>query len=129
MKFRTWMWTAVVFLLANLAVTIGLAAQDNPSQNSVVLTDDHDHGPQNGPLAVATVTVIDGGYGTFQLATLPKDGGPYHFLTTVDTVPNGAHIPDFTPDGRNIFFGTFGDANRGDYIISVPVEGGPLTPT
>jgi probable HAF family extracellular repeat protein len=28
------MWTAVVFLFATLAVTIGLAAQDNPSQNN-----------------------------------------------------------------------------------------------
>ena len=34
MKSRTWMWTAVVFLLATLAVTIGLAAQDNPSKNN-----------------------------------------------------------------------------------------------
>ena len=33
MKSRTWMWTAVVHLLATLAVAIGMAAQDNPSQN------------------------------------------------------------------------------------------------
>jgi hypothetical protein len=34
MKFRTWMWTAVVCLLASLALTIGSAAQDNPAQNN-----------------------------------------------------------------------------------------------
>ena len=128
MKSRTWMWTAVVFLLANLAVTIGLAAQDNASQNSVVITDDHDRGPQNGDLAVSAVTVIDGAYGINQVATMPKDGGPYHFLTSVDTTPTGAYDPDFTPDGRKIFFTTFGDETRGDFIISVPAEGGPLTP-
>jgi hypothetical protein len=38
MKSRTWMWTAVVYLLATIALTIGLAAQDNPSQNN-----DHRH--------------------------------------------------------------------------------------
>ena len=34
MKSRTWMWRAVVYPLAILAVTIGLAAQDNPSQDN-----------------------------------------------------------------------------------------------
>src|SRR5690348_2088735 len=120
MKCRIWMWMTAVYLVATLAVTIGLAAQDNPAQNSIATMDnDHDRGPHNGLLAVATVTIIDGGYGTFQIATLPNDGGPYHFLTTVDTVPNGAHLPDFTPDGRRIFFESFGDETRGDFIISV----------
>ena len=34
MKFRTWMWTTVVCLLASPALTIGSAAQDNPTQNN-----------------------------------------------------------------------------------------------
>ena len=34
MKSRTWMWMAAVYLFATLAVTIGLAAQDNPSQDN-----------------------------------------------------------------------------------------------
>ena len=34
MKSRTWMWTAVVYLFATLAVTVGLAAQNNPSQDT-----------------------------------------------------------------------------------------------
>ena len=31
MKSRRWMWTVVVYLFATLAVTVGLAAQDNPA--------------------------------------------------------------------------------------------------
>jgi hypothetical protein len=81
MKSRTWMWTAAVYLLASLAVTIGLAAQDNPSQNSVAMMDnDHDRGPRNGELAVSAVTVVGGSYGTNQIATLPSDGGRITFL-------------------------------------------------
>ena len=33
MKSRTWMWTAVVYLFAALAIPAGMTAQDNPSQN------------------------------------------------------------------------------------------------
>ena len=44
MKTRTWMWTAVVYLLATLALAIGLAAQDNPTQNSAAITVAQDKG-------------------------------------------------------------------------------------
>jgi probable HAF family extracellular repeat protein len=33
MKSRTWMWTTVVYLFAALAMPVGMAAQDNPSQD------------------------------------------------------------------------------------------------
>ena len=128
--------TSFALFFGVLAIGARLVAQETASGEtssavtSDLMTDDHDHdrGPRNGPLAVATVTIIDGGYGTFQLATLPNDGGPYHFLTTVDTLPNGAYLPYFTPDGKKIFFETFGDETRGDSIVSVPTEGGALTP-
>jgi Tol biopolymer transport system component len=93
-------------------------AGNNPADN------DHDRGPQNGDLAVSAVTVLDGAYASSQIATLPKDGGPYHFLTTVDRMPNGAFDPDFTSDGRTIFFWSFGAP---DSIYSVPTRGGRIT--
>ena len=82
--------TSLALFFGVLAIGARLVAQETASGqtssavSSDLMTDDHDRGPRNGPLAVATVTIIDGGYGTFQLATLPNDGGPYHFLTTVD---------------------------------------------
>ena len=124
MQFRTWMWTAVVYLLATIALTIGLAAQDNPSQNNAAITDDHDRGPQNGPLAVSATTVVEEAYGAAEIATLPSDGGPYHFLTSVGQIPNGALDPDFTPDGRKVFFWSPGTP---DSIYSVSARGGPIT--
>jgi hypothetical protein len=72
MKSRTWMWTAAVYLLATFVVPIGLRAQDTPAQNGVAVTDDHNRSPQNGDLAASAVTVIDGSYGTSQMATLPN---------------------------------------------------------
>jgi Tol biopolymer transport system component len=124
MKSRTWMWTTVVYLLAALAMPLGMAAQDNPTKDRLVITDDHDRGPQNGDLAVSATTVVDGGYGAAEIATLPNDGGPYHFLTTVEQIPNGALNPDFTPDGKTIFFWSFGAP---DLIYSVSSAGGPIT--
>jgi Tol biopolymer transport system component len=85
---------------------------------------DHDRGPQNGDIAVSAVTILDGAYASSQIATLPNDGGPYHFLTTVDNVPNGAFDPDFTSDGRTIFFWSFGTP---DFIYSVSARGGRIT--
>ena len=34
MKSRTWMWTTVVYLFAALAMSVGMAGQDNASQNN-----------------------------------------------------------------------------------------------
>ena len=130
--------SSLLGIAASLALFFGVptavfpvaAAQETTSSESSsavsgdLANDDHDRGPQNGPLAVSAVTVIDGAYGTSQIATLPKDGGPYHFLTTVDTMPNGAFDPDFTPDGRKVFFETFGDDHNPDRIFSVPSNGG-----
>jgi Tol biopolymer transport system component len=111
------------------ATTLPISAQEADSNETSPSVDnlpdnDHDRGPQNGDLAVSAVTVIDGAYGTSQIATVPKDGGPYHFLTTVDTMPNGAYDPDFTPDGMRVFFETFGDDHNPDRIFSVPANGG-----
>ena len=45
MKSRTWMWTAVVYLLATMAVTIGLAAQENPALGDSAITAAQDKSP------------------------------------------------------------------------------------
>jgi probable HAF family extracellular repeat protein len=68
MKSRTWMWTGVVYLLAILALTIGLAAQDTPAQNN-----QHRHHQYR---------LID--MGTF--------GGPASELTTNNGIGAGAKI-------------------------------------
>jgi Tol biopolymer transport system component len=131
-KNRTVLATIATAIVLSIVPAMLVAQESTPRQASGAVNNgfdnDHDRGPRNGPVAVATVTIIDGGYGTYQLATLPNDGGPYHFLTTVDTLPNGAYLPYFTPDGRKIYFETFGDDTRGDSIVSVPTEGGALTP-
>jgi hypothetical protein len=113
-------------LLLGVAVTsTRLVAQEAASAADSNLADnDHDRGPQNGDLAVSAVTVLDGAYASSQIATLPKDGGPYHFLTTVATMPNGALDPDFTSDGRTVFFWSLGAP---DFIYSVPARGGRIT--
>jgi Tol biopolymer transport system component len=138
MKFRIELGMTAVCLFIALAMPVWTVAQEpthggtsgteDRALNNNLATNDHDHGPRNGDLAVSATTVVDGTYGTAQIATLPNDGGPYHFLTFVNTVPNGAYFPDFTPDGRTIFFETFGDQTRGDFIIFVPAKGGALTP-
>ena len=119
----------LTLLLGLLASSTRFAAQETAtgSTESAVrnpANNDHDRGPRNGDLAVSAVTVIDGAYGTSQIATLPKDGGPYHFLTTMDTAPNGALDPDFTSDGRTLFFWSLGAP---DFIYSVPARGGTIT--
>jgi Tol biopolymer transport system component len=116
----------VLTMGARLVAQEAASDQTSSAVSSDLMTEDHDRGPQNGDLAVRAVTVIDGAYGTSQIATVPKDGGPYHFLTTVDTMPNGAYDPDFTPDGMRVFFETFGDDHNPDRIFSVPIDGGPF---
>lgn len=120
-----------VALFFSVTATVNpLTAQDDTSTqapsvaSSGPVNDDHDRDPRNGDVAVSAVTVIDGAYGTSQIATIPKDGGAYHFLTTVDTMPNGAYDPDFNPNGTRVFFETFGDDHNPDRIFSVPVNGG-----
>ena len=68
MKSRTWMWIAVVFLFASFVVTIGMAAQENPS-----LDRRHQH---------HRYKLID--MGTF--------GGPASELTTNNGIGVGAKI-------------------------------------
>lgn len=122
--------TSLALFFGVLAIGARLVSQETASgQTSSALSSDlantdHDRGPQNGDLAVSATTVVDGAYGPTEIATVPKDGGPYHFLTTVDTMPNGAYNPDFTPDGGRVFFETFGDDHNPDRIFSVPVGGG-----
>ena len=64
------------------------------------------HRAQNGPIAVSAVTVVDGAYDKFQIATVGARGAaPYHFLTHLDIAAEDALNPDFTPDGTRIYFG------------------------
>ena len=132
---------AALVLLASLDKPIGASAQpegvaQEPVQSlasgaQAQTLDDHNneqtnsrhHGkPENGPLAVSAVTVVDGAYATNQIATLPEYGGPYKFLTNL---PNGALDPVFDRDGDKIFF--WGPVENGpDGIYSVPVEGGDV---
>jgi Tol biopolymer transport system component len=78
---------------------------------------------ENGPIALSGSPVINGVYENFQIATIPNQGGPYHYLTNL---PTGGGDPDFTPDGRTIYFWTV-PASGPDQIFTVPVEGGALT--
>jgi probable HAF family extracellular repeat protein len=68
MKSRTWMWMTVVYLFAALAMSAGMAAQDNPSQ---------DHKPKHHQYKLIDM-------GTF--------GGPASELTTNNGVGAGAKI-------------------------------------
>jgi Tol biopolymer transport system component len=97
-----------VMLLAALAIPATCFAQEAFS----------DRKRENGDIADNLVTIVDGVYANFQIATVPKDGGPYNFLTNL---PNGAFNPDFSRDGKMIFFES---AQR---IFSVPADGGALT--
>jgi Tol biopolymer transport system component len=78
---------------------------------------------QNGPIALAAVTVVDGAYGPFEIATVRKHGAPYNFLTHLS---NDALNPDFTPDGKRILFWSAAN-NAGDAVFSVPVHGGAIS--
>jgi len=84
--------------------------------------DQQDRNSANGLIALSSSAVVDGNYVPFEIATMPKKGGPYHYITSL---PNGANDPDFTPDGANIFFWSPTD-NGPDVIFSVPAEGGAL---
>jgi Tol biopolymer transport system component/lysophospholipase L1-like esterase len=81
------------------------------------------HKSQNGPIALSVRTIADGSYGPQQIATVRKNGGPYHFLTNQ---ANDALNPDFTPDGTRILFWSIMDSGP-DTIFSVPVQGGAVT--
>jgi Tol biopolymer transport system component len=112
--------------LIAVALVAPLAAQQNTDEEFSVaaaeaLSNDHPEGkPKDGGFAVSAVTIVEGAYATNQIATLPRHGGPYHFLTNL---PNGAFDPTFTPDGATVFF--WGPVeNRPDGIYTVPVEGG-----
>jgi len=60
-----------------------------------------DRNRENGDIAENLVTIVDGVYANFQIATVPKDGGPYQFVTNLTT---DAFNPDFSHDGKMIFF-------------------------
>jgi len=100
-----------IVLLTTLAAPTLLRAQESTK------------GPkrENGDIAVSAVTVIDGAYGSSQIATLSsQSGAQYNFVTSV---PLGALNPDFTPDGARIFFG--GSVPNGpDGVFSVFLDGG-----
>jgi Tol biopolymer transport system component len=118
MKSRTKIWATAVCLTGALAMTLQLFAQDN---TTVPLATHHK--AKNGQIALEAVTIVNGAYGPFEIATVRKHGPPYNFLTNF---PNGAFNPDFTRDGLSILFGgTMGDAPDG--IFSVPVDGGEIT--
>ena len=65
MKSRTWMWTAVVYLFAALAVPVWMAAQDNPSQDNkhkhhtYQLVDMGTLGGQQSDIATAYAQIIN----------------------------------------------------------------------
>lgn len=120
--------TTCLALFFGVATTvIPVAAQETTSHeppNGVSSDlDDHDRGPRNGDLAISATTVVDGAYGPAEIATVPKDGGPYHFLTTL---PGGGVQPDFDRDGDKIFFQGPGP-NGIDGIYTVPTRGGRTT--
>jgi len=85
-----------------VALVAPLAAQQSTDEEFSVaaaeaLSNDHPEGkPKNGGFAVSAVTIVEGAYATNQIATLPRYGGPYNFLTNL---PNRAFDPTFTPDG------------------------------
>jgi Tol biopolymer transport system component len=74
-------------------------------------------------LALSASAVVNGAYVPFQIATMPNEGGPYHYITSL---PNDANDPDFTPDGATIVFWSFPSSGP-DLIYSVPAAGGELT--
>lgn len=122
--------TCLALFFAASTTVVPVAAQEGSSNapSSAISSDlsdnDHNRGPQNGDLAVSATIVVDGAYGPAEIATLPKDGGPYNYLTTAAQMPDGALDPVFTPDGRRIFFWALGSP---DFIYSVPAGGGPIT--
>jgi probable HAF family extracellular repeat protein len=89
MKSRTWMWMIAVYLLAALATPVGMAAQEDPSQ-------DHQHhkyklidmGTFGGPASYTSVSV--GGAGTT-------------FLNNRGMVSGGADTPTSDPYAPNCF--------------------------
>ncbi len=105
---------------ARLVAQETATGQTSRAVDNNLADNDHDRGPQNGDLAVTAVTVVDGAYGPSEIATVPKDGGPYHFLTTL---PDGGFDPEFDRDGDKIFF--WGPVPNGpDGIYTVPARGG-----
>jgi Tol biopolymer transport system component len=108
---------AAVAVMAPAVPASGTAAAPNRGAHGALLS-----GHQNGPIALAAVTVVDGAYGPFEIATVRKHGTPYHFLTHL---ASDALNPDFTPDGKRILFWSPTD-NAGDAVFSVPIHGGAI---
>jgi probable HAF family extracellular repeat protein len=87
MRSRTWMWTAAVYLLASLPVTINLAAQDNPSQDNrhrhptYRLVDMGTLGGQQSDIATAYAQIIN------------RQGA---FIGYGDTATGDPAFPDFS---------------------------------
>jgi hypothetical protein len=106
MKSTSLMGITLAALLA-VAIITPLAAQQTTDEEFTIAvaeapSNDHREGkPKNGGFAVSAVTIVDGAYATNQIGTLPKNGGPYNFLTNLS---NGAFDPTFTPDDTTIFF-------------------------
>ena len=132
MESKRAMWISPMVLIAMLTVPTGLSARQEATarsqkeKQSQYKVFDAQEAPQeeieNGGFAVSAVTVVDGAYATNQIATVPENGGPYHFLTNL---PNGAFDPVFSRSGGTIFFQ--GTADSGiDGVFSVPTEGGAV---
>ena len=76
-------------------------------------------------MAISMITILDGAYASSQIATLPKDGGAYNFVTDVGRLPNAEPtIRTSLRTGGEIFFR---DVRRRqsnpDRIFSVPAGG------
>ena len=113
MKHKTAKWIYATLLISGLTIPVKSNAQES---------NDYLH-RENGGFAVSAVTVVDGAYATNQIATVPENGGPYNFLTSL---PNGGFDPVFDRGGNKIFF--WGPVVNGpDGIYSVATEGGTVT--
>jgi probable HAF family extracellular repeat protein len=87
MKTRTWMWTTVVYLFATLAMSVGMAAQDNPAQ---------DHKPKHHHYRLIEI-------GTFGGPSSSVPGPSVKLVNDRGTAIGGADTP--TSDLPDCFFG------------------------
>ena len=101
---------ALLLLVATLGIGTTLAGQQRTDRRE----------RKNGTIALSGRAVADGQYvANFQIATRPKHGGPYTYITNL---PDGAFDPDFTPNGKTIVF--WSPDPFPDGIFSIPTEGG-----
>lgn len=77
---------------------------------------------QNGPIVDSAFTVVNGAYGPPEVGVVNGRNG-YRFLTDL---PNGAHNPEITQDGRTVMFWSTQDSGL-DAIFTVPIAGGATT--